>query len=170
MSQQVLCRTAELGTIADFLTSACARPSGLTIEGEAGIGKTTLWSAATEQARERGSCVLSARAGQAEAAMGYAAVVDLLSDVESSIFVRLPNLQRVALDRVLLHSGDEGPETDLRAVATAFLAIVEMLAADAPVLLAIDDLQWLDASSRAVADLCRSPAQGTGGGASHRAP
>ena len=45
---------------------------------------------------------------------------------------------------------DEGPETDQRAVAAAFLAIVEMLAADAPVLLAIDDLQWLDASSRAV--------------------
>ena len=150
MSQQVVCRTGELGAIADFLTSACVRPSGLTIEGEAGIGKTTLWSAATEQARERGSCVLSARAGQAESAMGYAAVADLLSDVESSIFVRLPNLQRVAVDRVLLRSGDEGPETDQRAVAAAFLAIVETLAADAPVLLAIDDLQWLDASSRAV--------------------
>ena len=150
MSQQVVCRTEGLGAIADFLTSACARPSGLTIEGEAGIGKTTLWSAATEQARERGSCVLSARAGQAESAMGYAAVADLLSDVESSIFVRLPNLQRVAVDRVLLRSGDEGRETDQRAVAAAFLAIVETLAADAPVLLAIDDLQWLDASSRAV--------------------
>ena len=82
--------------------------------------------------------------------MGYAAVADLLSDVKSSIFVRLPNLQRVAVDRVLLRSGDEGPETDRRAVAAAFSAIVEMLAADAPVLLAIDDLQWLDASSRAV--------------------
>jgi ATP/maltotriose-dependent transcriptional regulator MalT len=151
MSLQVVFRTGELGAIAEFLTSACVRPSGLTIEGEAGIGKTTLWSAATEQARERGRCVLSARAGQAESAMGYAAVADLLSDVESSLFVRLPNLQRVAVDRVLRRSGDESPETDQRAVvAVAFLAIVEMLAADAPVLLAIDDFQWLDASSRAV--------------------
>lgn len=40
--------------MAEFLTSACVRPSGLTIKGEAGIGKTTLWCAATEQARERG--------------------------------------------------------------------------------------------------------------------
>jgi ATP/maltotriose-dependent transcriptional regulator MalT len=150
MDHGVVCRTGELGAIAEFLTSACARPSGLTIEGEAGIGKTTLWSGATEQARERGSCVLSARACQAESAIGYAAVADLLSDVESAIFVRLPNLHRVAVDRVLLRSSDEGPDADQRAVAAAFLATVEMLAADAPVLLAIDDLQWLDASSRAV--------------------
>src|SRR5918996_5208815 len=98
MDHGVECRTGELGAIAEFLTSACARPSGLTIEGEAGIGKTTLWSAATEQARERGVCVLSARAGQAESAMSYAAVADLLSDVESSIFVRLSRLQLSAVD------------------------------------------------------------------------
>jgi predicted ATPase len=128
MAQQVVCRAGELGAIADFLASACVRPSGLTIEGEAGIGKTTLWSVATEQAGEQGYCVLSARAGQAESAMSYAAVADLLSDVESSIFDRLPNLQRVAVDKALLRSGDEGPETDQRAVAAAFLAIVEMLA------------------------------------------
>jgi tetratricopeptide (TPR) repeat protein/DNA-binding CsgD family transcriptional regulator len=139
-----------LGAIAEFLTSACARPSGLTIEGEAGIGKTTLWSAATEQARERGVRVLSARACQAESAMSYAAVADLLSDVESSIFVRLSRLQCSAVDRALLRRGDEGPETDQRAVAAAVSAIVGMLAADAPMLLAIDDVQWLDVSSKAV--------------------
>lgn len=150
MAHGVVCRTGELGAIAEFLTSACVHPSGLAIEGEAGIGKTTLWSAAAEQARAGGSCVLSARASQAESAMGYAALADLLTDVESSIFVGLPDLQRAALDRVLLRGGDEGPDTNERAVAAAFLTIVETLAADAPVLVAIDDLQWLDASSRAV--------------------
>ena len=150
MAHGVISRTGELGAISEFLTSACVRPAGLTIEGEAGIGKTTLWSAATEQAREQGSRVLSAQAGQAESAMGYAAVADLLRDVESSIFVRLPTLQRVAVDRVLLRSGDDGPETDERTVAAAFLATMKMLTADAPVLLAIDDLQWLDMSSRTV--------------------
>src|SRR5687768_10423099 len=129
MDHGVVCRMGELGAIAEFLNSVCARPSGLTIEGEAGIGKTTLWSAATEQARERGVRVLSGRAGQAESAMSYAAVADLLTDVESSIFVRLPYLQRSAVDRVLLRSGDDGPETDQRAVAAAVSAIVGMLAA-----------------------------------------
>src|SRR6476620_12410932 len=150
MSQQLVCRAGELGTIADVLKAACFLPSALIIEGEAGIGKTTLWSAATEQARDLGYCVLPARAGQAESAMEYAAVADLLGDVESSIFVRLPNLQRVAVGRALLRSGDEDPETDQRAVAAAFLEIVETLAAYVPVLLAIDDYQWLDAPSRAV--------------------
>ena len=150
MAQQLIGRAGELGAITDFLASACVRPSGLTIEGEAGIGKTAVWSAATEQARERGCCVLSARVAQTESTMGLAAVADLLSDVESAIFAELPNLQRVAVDRVLLRGGDEGPETDQRAVAAAFLAVVELLAADGPVLLAIDDLQWLDPSSRAV--------------------
>ncbi|WP_051574816.1 AAA family ATPase [Mycobacterium sp. URHB0044] len=150
VSQEVICRTGELGAIADFLTSACVEPSGLTIKGDAGIGKTTLWSAAVEQARERGFRVLSAQAGQAESAMGYAAVADLLNDVESSHFVQLSTLQRVALDRVLLRGSADGPETDQRTVAAAFLAIIEILAAEAPVLLAIDDVQWLDASSRTV--------------------
>jgi len=150
MSELLVSRTGELGAIAEFLTSVCARPSGLTIEGEAGIGKTALWLAAAEQARKREFRVLSAQAGQAESAMGYAAVADLLSHVESSTFMRLPNVQRVAVDRVLLRSGDKSPETDQRTVAAAVLATMEMLAEDAPVLLAIDDLQWLDASSRAV--------------------
>jgi ATP/maltotriose-dependent transcriptional regulator MalT len=150
MYHGVVCRSGELGQIAGFLASACVRATGLVIEGEAGIGKSTLWSAAVEQAREHGSCVLSARAGQAESAMGYATVADLLSDVESSVLVRLPDLPRAAVDRVLMRGGEDGPETDERTVAAAFLAIVEMLAADAPVLLAVDDIQWLDPSSRAV--------------------
>lgn len=150
MSRNVVCRSGELGTIADFLAAARARPSGLTIEGDAGIGKTTLWSFATEQAREYGSCVLSASVGKAESAMNYTAVADLLSEVESSAFLRLPNAQRLAVDTVLLNGDDDGLKPDQRTVAAAFLAVVETLAADAPVLLAIDDLQWLDASSRAV--------------------
>ena len=83
MAPGVVCRTGELGEMADFLTSACARPSGLTIEGEAGIGKTTLWSAATDQARERGFCFLSARAGEAESAIRSSAQGRALRDADS---------------------------------------------------------------------------------------
>ncbi len=82
--------------------------------------------------------------------MHYAAVADLLSEVEPSVFIRLPNAQRAAIDTVLLNGDDEGLKLEQRTVAGAFLAVLETLAADAPVLLAIDDLQWLDASSRAV--------------------
>ncbi len=61
----------------------------------------------------------------------------------------VPSRQRTAINRVLLRDGD-GPDTDERVVGAAFAAIVARLAADAPVLLAIDDAHWLDAASRAV--------------------
>src|ERR1700757_1620100 len=71
-------RSVENRAVADFLIAAGLQPSVLVVEGEAGIGKTTLWSAAIEQAREREFRVLSARAGQAESMLAYAAVADLL--------------------------------------------------------------------------------------------
>ena len=51
---------------------------------------------------------------------------------------------------MLLSGSGDGPVTDQRIAAAAFTAIVEALAVERPVLLAIDDVQWLDSSSRAV--------------------
>ena len=150
VSAGVVSRSVESQAVADFLLSASVQPSGLIIEGEAGIGKTTLWSAGLEHAQEQGFRVLCARVGQAESVLAYAAVADLLRDVESTVLAKLPDLQRIALDRVLLRADGEGPATDQRVVAAAFLSVVEHLAADTPVLAAIDDVQWLDPSSKAV--------------------
>ena len=77
----VVSRPFESRAVAEFLRHAAQRPSGLVIEGEAGIGKTTVWLAAVEQARERGFQVISARVGQAESVLAYAAVADLFGDV-----------------------------------------------------------------------------------------
>ena len=143
-------RSVENRAVADFLIAAGLQPSVLVVDGEAGIGKTTLWLAAIEQACEREFRVLSARAGQAESILAYAAVADLLGDVESAVLTALPDVQRVALERVLLRGNGSGPATDQRVVAAAFLSVVEGLAVDTPVLVAIDDVQWLDSSSKSV--------------------
>ena len=143
-------RSVEFRAIADFLLSAERQPSGLAIEGEAGIGKTTLWLAAVDQARARGFKVLSARVGQAESVLAYAALADLLSGVEQEAIARLPEVQRLAVDRVLLRASDGGPPTDQRMIASAFASIVERIAVDEPLLVAIDDVQWLDPSSQMV--------------------
>jgi len=143
-------RAAEARAVGDFLSAAGARPSCLVVEGDAGIGKTTLWLAAIGQARERGFHVLSAQTGQAESMLAYAATADLLADVEAAVLDQLPDVQSVALDRVLLRTDLDGLPTDQRVVATAFLSIVEGLARTTPVLVAIDDAQWLDPSSKAV--------------------
>src|SRR5215475_8578832 len=132
--------------IAGFLASATSEPSALLIEGEPGIGKTTLWLDALELAQERNFRVLSARAAAAESVLAYTALADLLDGVPASAWADLPEPQRFAVDQVLMRSDDD-TATDQRAVAAAFLSVVEYLSDDGPLLLAIDDLQWIDPSS-----------------------
>jgi DNA-binding CsgD family transcriptional regulator len=143
-------RGAGRGAVADFLATAESGPASLIIEGEAGIGKTTLWLEALDRARERGFRVLSAQVGEAETALAYAAVGDLLGDVDSAALDALPDLQRLAIDRVLLRAGAESQVTDQRVVSAALVSVVDMLATQSPVLVAVDDVQWLDPSSQAV--------------------
>ena len=119
-------------------------------EGEPGIGKTTLCLATVEIAEQRGFRVLSARPAEAESVLAYASLADLLAGVDSSVWTGLPNPQRLAMDRVLLRVEADDLTTDQRAVGAGFLSVVELLAEKAPVLVAIDDLQWLDPSSRNV--------------------
>lgn len=136
--------------MAALLTSAAVGPAALVVAGEPGIGKTTLWLAAVDQARERGMRVQAARAAQAESVLAYGSLADLLSGVDEAAFADLPHPQRVALDRALLRLDAGDVATDHRAVSAAFSAVIEGLAAKSPVLLAIDDLQWLDRSSQNV--------------------
>jgi ATP/maltotriose-dependent transcriptional regulator MalT len=140
-------RSAELRAVGDFLGLAAADPAALVIVGEAGIGKTTVWLEGLEQARERGFQVLAARPSAADSVLAYNALADLLAGVDEAIWTGLADPQRLAIERVLLRAKPGDRATDPRAVAAAFLSIVERLATASPVLLAIDDLQWLDQSS-----------------------
>ncbi|MDT5207670.1 MAG: hypothetical protein QOF67_85, partial [Mycobacterium sp.] len=159
----MISRSAEYRAVADFLLSASRQPTGLVIEGEAGIGKTTLWLAAVDLARERGFRVFNARAGQAESVLAYAVVADLIGDVDPTVLADLPDMQRIAVDRVLLRASGEGPATDQRVVAAAFATVIDRLSADVPVLVAIDDVQWLDPSSKAVVEYAARRLRGRAG-------
>ena len=143
-------RSAEWRAVEDFLRFAEREPAGLVIEGEAGIGKTTIWLDALDEAHRRGFRVLSARIGPTDFVLTLAALADLLGGVEPEIIERLPALQRLAVDRVLLRASDEGPATDQHTVAAALAATLNMIARDAPLIVAVDNVQWLDPSSRAV--------------------
>ncbi|AFM15258.1 transcriptional regulator, luxR family [Mycolicibacterium chubuense NBB4] len=150
MATEVVGREAETAQIVDFLDAAAAAPTSLVIEGDAGIGKTTLWLFAIERARQSGCRVLGTRTAHAESVLAYASLTDLLSGVEPAVLADLPAPQRLALDRVTLLGGPEDSPTDPRAVAAAFLSVVKRLTGSSRVLIAIDDLQWLDPSSAAV--------------------
>ena len=122
-------------------------PAGLILEGDPGIGKTTVWLDAIDVAREQGFRVLSSRPASTESVLAYASLADLLDGVDPSSWAALPAPQRQAVDRVLLRSDAGDAATDRRAVAAAFLAVLENLARESPVLVAVDDLQWVDPSS-----------------------
>jgi hypothetical protein len=143
-------RDAELSAITRFLDSLAARPEILVLEGEPGIGKTTLWLAAVEQARERGFRVLSCCPSTAEARLSYASLADVLTGAQDSVADTLPVPQRRAIDFVLLRADDEGAVSDYRAAGAALLSVLNRLAEEAPVLLAIDDYQWVDTPSARV--------------------
>jgi DNA-binding CsgD family transcriptional regulator len=148
----VLGRDAELGQIEGWL--ACAPGPGLVlvIEGEPGIGKTTLWAEAISRARTAGWQVLSCRPAASDAGLPHVGLADLLHGVPDEAFARLPAPQRRALGVALLREEAGGMDLDPRAVGTGLTALLGPVAGDGPLMLAVDDAQWLDpASARAVA-------------------
>lgn len=147
MPERIVSRQAEEQALVEFLDSVAREPCALVIAGEPGIGKTTLWLDAVGRARERGFRVLSSRAAAAESVLAYTALADLLSQLDESIWADLPAPQRQGLDAALLRRRVDAQHTDPQAVAAAFVAVIGRLAAQGPVLIAIDDLQWLDTSS-----------------------
>jgi DNA-binding CsgD family transcriptional regulator len=143
----VIGRESELATIERALSDATGGSWALRVEGEAGIGKTTLWRAGIDAAAAGGYRVLSARAAQAETGLSYAALGDLLEPVAAEVLLDLPDPQRSALEVALLHAEATEPDLEERAVSLACLGVLRSLARDSKVLVAVDDLQWLDPSS-----------------------
>jgi DNA-binding CsgD family transcriptional regulator/tetratricopeptide (TPR) repeat protein len=144
-------RRAELTAIEALLERAARGPAGLTIEGEAGIGKTTLWESARTTAAQRGFRVLSARPAFADAQVPLGGIGDLFSTVSSAALEPLPPPQRNAVEVALLRAEPRGRPPDQRALSVATVSLVRQLAAvSEPLLVAVDDVQWLDESSAAI--------------------
>ncbi len=141
-------REAELEAVRAHVDTTRARPRALVLEGEPGIGKTALWSAGVEYARERGLRVLSSSPAGGEMQLSFSALGDLFGGAEHAL-AALPPPQRRALEVALLldEAGDTAP--DERTIAAATLSVLRSLAASGEVLLAIDDAQWLDGPSAA---------------------
>ena len=140
-------RAAESRAIERFVDASSSRQVVLIVEGEPGIGKTTLWEAGIAAARKRLVRVMPARASSAEAQLSFAGLSDLLEDVDEATFAALPGPQRQALEVALLRAVPEGAAPEPRAIAVGFLNVLRALASLGPVLVAVDDLQWQDSAS-----------------------
>lgn len=154
----VVARADELARITDFVASPEPGTRVLVVEGVPGIGKTTLWESGVALAREHGLRVLTARSSGAETALCFAAVVDLFDEVTATDLETLPSPQRRALEVALLRADPGDEPAGAHPVALGVLSAVRALAADAGLLVALDDVQWLDpASLEALAFVLRRP-------------
>jgi DNA-binding CsgD family transcriptional regulator/tetratricopeptide (TPR) repeat protein len=171
-SPELIGREAELETVARAFEQACAgQGRTLLIGGEAGIGKTRLLSAALDGARARGAVVLQGGCiGLAEGSLPFAPIVEairpLLTDHAATsatlTAADAPHpaeiqaaLAGVATGFGLLarrHGADAAaelhPDWARSELYETFLRLLRRLAADSPVVLAVEDLHWAGDSTR----------------------
>ncbi len=150
MSDSVLGREKELERIVRFLDAVTTGPAACVLEGKAGIGKTALWRHAVTSARQASFCVLFSTPAEVEVAFSYSSLADLLARVEPGALDALPTPQREALEVALLRAGPGDAVARPHAVAMAVVTLLDHLASVAPVVVAIDDAQWLDRPSARV--------------------
>src|SRR5262245_4506168 len=143
VTSEIVGREEELGSLATFLEREPSGPAALVLEGEAGIGKSTLWLAGVDEARERGFRVLVSRPAETERSLAFAGLGDLLESALDDVVDELPPPRRRALEAALL-VGESPEAADVRALGVAVRNALELLAAAGPLVVAVDDVQWLD--------------------------
>jgi DNA-binding CsgD family transcriptional regulator/tetratricopeptide (TPR) repeat protein len=146
----VIGREAELAAAERFLESLSEGPAALVVEGEPGIGKTTVWREAIREAEEASYRVLSCRPAEPETKLSFSSLTDLTGAVADEVLPHLPKPQRRALEGALLRTEVASDVLDHRAVAAGFLSTLTIMGQTTPVLVGVDDVQWLDQPSRRV--------------------
>ena len=144
----VIGRERELAIVRAFVDPP-TWPRVLLLEGDAGIGKTTIWAEAGAAAVDAGISVLSCRLAAREVALAFGGLVDLFDGVTDVALGPLPEPQRHALAVALRRAGPDATLPDPLSVFAGVRAALANLASARPVLIAIDDVQWLDASTGA---------------------
>ncbi|MFD8273640.1 AAA family ATPase [Streptomyces flaveolus] len=142
-SDLVIGREAPFGAAREQLD----RGGSVLLHGPAGIGKSTvLRTLATEYARTART-VLRCSATESESHLPFLALADLLGPVLDEVSGALPAAQRTALESALTGRGESTLQRDGLALRLAVLSALRALAAEGPVLVVADDLQWLDPAS-----------------------
>lgn len=144
---RIIAREPELSVIQAFIHRPVDRPRALVLEGASGIGKSTIWLAGVTAARQHCPHVLSSRPAETERSLANLVLTDLFREVSPGALAALPTPRRKAFESALLVGETEEQDVDPRALGAAVLSLLTSLAAEGPLLLAIDDDQWADASS-----------------------
>jgi DNA-binding CsgD family transcriptional regulator len=154
MDSRPIGREAEVGKICAFLSAGSSEPTAVTITGDAGIGKTVVWNHVAQAAMSPSFRVLSCRPASSERPLAFSALDDLLGDVIDEFLPELPESRRRAVAVALARGPFLGPMPDRQVLARGILDTFRILSASAPLLVAVDDAQWLDHPSADVLEFC----------------
>jgi predicted ATPase len=146
----VIGRDEELGSIQVFLAGVDQGPSALVLSGEPGIGKSILWEAGVQHAQSRFTHVLSHRSVEAESLLSFAGLSDLLVRSFDEVAPSLVPIRRHALEVALLLAEPGENPPDALVIGVALLDVLRALAEAGSVLVALDEVQWLDPASTGV--------------------
>jgi hypothetical protein len=137
-------RDAEIERLDAVLDGLRERGGALIVRGEAGIGKSALLDRARERAGSLGARTLTTVAVESEAELAFAGLHQLLRPITRRMDL-LPIPQREVLDAAFGLAATLEP--DPYRVALAAYELVCEAAGASPLLLVLDDAQWLDRSS-----------------------
>jgi DNA-binding CsgD family transcriptional regulator len=140
-ARPLLGRREERLFLTALLEDVATRGHALVLRGEPGIGKSRLLLLTEQSARDRGMAVLTTAGVHSETHVPFAGLHQLLRPVRGHAS-ELRDAQRAALDAAFGLTHEPAPE-HFR-IAMAALDLLSDVAADAPLLLVVDDAHWLD--------------------------
>ncbi len=146
---RLLERTGEMAVLAGAVRAVCDGIGGVVlIEGAAGIGKSSLLE---EISREAGRCALRVLRGRGDELVvesPFAAVRELFWECVRAIGIdALDGAARLALPVFAAEPGIGGDRDRASAVLHGLYWLTADLADDGPLVMVVDDVQWLDAAS-----------------------
>jgi len=138
-------RDDELSWLRGVVVPPPAEGRVLVVLGDAGMGKTALLNDATHWAALAGTRVLSTSGRESEKELAFAGLHQLLRPILDRV-AALPERQEKALLGALALSEDPVP-SDALLTGIAVLTLLSGLSDQVPLLVVIDDAQWLDRDS-----------------------
>jgi len=147
MAHSLLGRDRELSALAGLIDQIGEHGGSMVVLGEPGVGKSALLRAAAGHGRAAGLQVLETTGVECEARLPFAGLHQLLRPV-LGLADQLPDGQRRALGSAF--GAGAGPQPERFTIALAALNLVADAAATTPVLMVVDDVQWLDRPTQEV--------------------
>ena len=152
VTHRLIGRDRELEFLTGIVSRISERGGAISVLGEAGVGKSALLQAIAEQSRASGLLILETTGVESEAQLPFAGLHQIVRPLLGSLD-ELPHVQRQAIRAAFGGEGSNGQATappERFMIALAALNLIAEAAARKPILIVVDDVQWLDRPTQEV--------------------